>query len=142
MSYLNINNRLLNESVDIQRASTIKDAYGGLTESWITVYNEIIATIQEVDNKRIITEIGEEVTRTHIGFFQRKNNGSNLVLSEGDKIIRKNFGLIYRVIGVGRSLNAQGEIHHFEVQLECLGQQATISQQVDILSKAKITKNG
>ena len=139
MGYLNIETQFLNKAVDIRRKSTSKNAYGGLTESSTVVYNSIKANIQEKDNKQYTTETGENVIRTHRAFLESSASGSEMVILEGDKLFDRTNNLTYRIIGVKRSYNGQGTVHHYELDLEVLRQDPTRIQKHTVSAKATIS---
>jgi hypothetical protein len=139
MSYISINPQFLNKTINISRKTTTRDAYGGLTESWLTVYNGIKANVQESDNKQLVTESGEEVLRTHLAYLAPKDGSSNLVLLEGDKLFDRSSNLTYKIIGVRRSFNKEQVIHHNRLDLEVLREDPTVFQDYQVSSKARIT---
>lgn len=139
MSYIALNTQFLNKTIDIKRKTTAKDAYGGLTESWSLLYTGIKGNIQETDNKQMSTELGEEVTRTHICFLNDKDSaGKQLILIEGDKLFDRTSNILYRIIGVKRFSGKSGEIHHHKLDLSVLRQDPTKTQSPQISAKASI----
>ena len=128
MSYQKIETRLLNNLIDIRNRTTSKDSYGGLTESWLVLYNGIKGNIQSAKNEQQTTELGEQVIRTHTATLFPDFEGKTLVLSEGQKLYDEKTGLLYRIIGVEQLLNGNGEIHHFSLDLEVLREDPKIRQ--------------
>jgi len=139
MGYLNIDTQLLNRTVDIRRKSTTKNQYGGLTESSNVVYNSVRANIQEKENRQLTTETGETVIRTHTAFLEADKSGSEMVLLEGDKLFDRLSNLTYRIIGVKRAFNRDGQVHHNQLDLEVLREDPVRNQGHTISAKASIT---
>jgi len=139
MGYLGINSNFLNRDIQIKRKTTEKDAYGGLTEAWSLLYDNIRGNIQETDNKQVTTETGDSVTRTHIAFLPSIGSDSRpLVISEGDRIFDENSNLLYLIVGVKRLAGRSGAIHHQQLELQALRQDPTRTQSYQISAKASI----
>lgn len=139
MSYQKINPLFLNRTIDIKRVTTAKNLYGGLTKSTTVVYNGIKANIQEKENKQETNDVGDQTTRTHIAFLDNKVGNVNLVLNEGDELLDRASNLTYGVVGVKRFYNKAGEVHHFQLDLECLGENPVSNQLPMVSAKASIT---
>jgi len=140
MSYQKINPRFLNTTIDIKRSTKAKNLYGGLTESTTVVYNGIKANIQETENKQATTDVGDRTKRTHVAFLDNKIGNANIVLIEGDELLNKATNLTYSIIGVKRFTNLSGEVHHFQLDLECLGENPVSNQIPNVSAKASITQ--